>query len=112
MASSRAGNEGDAPFGGHLDAYQCALQRDAGAVPIDIWIVRCQALLGTSQRVFGALQIDFFRAFGGFRKNSDTVRKDLGKSTNDRNMPRFLTTTIVIAELADPQLCHQRRVPR
>ena len=51
----RAGNEGAAPFGGHLDADQRALQRNIGAVPINIWIVRSQPLLRASQSFLGPL---------------------------------------------------------
>jgi hypothetical protein len=73
-----------------LDANQRALQRNVGAIPVDIWIVRCQAFLGASQRVFGALQIDLFRTLGRLRKNGDTVRKNLGKSANDCDVRGFL----------------------
>ena len=68
-SGSRAGHQSAALLGGNLDADQGTLQRNVGAVPIDIWIVRGQALLGTSQRIFGALQIDFFGALGGFGEN-------------------------------------------
>src|SRR5258708_24843726 len=52
------------PLGGNLDADQSALQRDICAVPIDVGIVRGQSLLGTRQRIFGALQVDLFGALG------------------------------------------------
>src|SRR2546429_2093534 len=50
-------NERAALFGAHLDADQSALQRDVCAVPINVGIARGQALLGTGQRIFGALQM-------------------------------------------------------
>src|SRR6266446_29270 len=95
--ASRAGNEGAAPFGGNLDADQRALQRNIGAVPINIWIVRGQPLFGARQRFLGPLQIDLFRALSRFRKNGDTVRKNLGKSANDSDMTGLLTAPVVIA---------------
>src|SRR6202171_6002184 len=111
-AASGARNQGAAPLGGDLDADQSALQRDVCAVPIDVGIVRGQALLGTSQRIFGALQIDLFGALGGFRKDRHAIRKNLGKSANNSKMRGFLATEVVIAEFADPQLGDERRVPR
>src|SRR6266481_2212007 len=102
-SGSRAGHQSAALLGGNLDADQGTLQRNVGAVPIDIWIVRGQALLGTSQRIFGALQIDFLGAFGGFCENRYAVRKNLGKSANHGEMRGLLATKIVIAEFADPQ---------
>src|SRR5216684_3229947 len=108
---SQSRDKGAAPLGRHLDADQRALQRNGGAVPVDIWIVRRQALLGASQRVFGALQVDLFRALGRFRENGDAVRKNLGKSANDGDVRGFLAAHVVIAEFADSQLGHERRVP-
>src|ERR1700694_1963532 len=103
-AASEARNERAAPIGCTLDAEQSALERDVCAVPIDIGIVRGQALLGTSQRISCTLQIDLFGALGGFCKNRYAIRKDLGKSANNSEMRGFLATEIVIAELTDPQL--------
>jgi len=82
-----------------LDADQSALQRDVCAVPIDIGIVRGQALLGTSQSIFGTLQIDLFGTFGGFARTSRDP-KELAIANNSE-MRGFLHG-IVIAELADP----------
>src|SRR6202521_3079979 len=104
-------NQGAAPLGGDLDADQSALQRDVCAVPIDVGIVRGQALLGTSQRIFGALQIDLFGALGGFCKDRHAIRKNFGKSANNGEMRGLPATGIMIAEFADPQLGDQRRVP-
>src|SRR5258708_37480910 len=100
--ASGARNKGAALLGGHLDADQRALQRDVGAVPIDIRIVGGQSLLGTSQRILGALHVDFFRALGGFRKNCDAVRQNFGKSPNDGDMGGFLAAYVVIVEFPDP----------
>src|SRR6202521_2296935 len=111
-AASGARNESAAPLGCDLDADQSALQRDVWAVPIDIGIVRGQALLGTSQRIFGALQIDLFGALGGFCKDRYAIRKNLGKSANNCEMRGLLATKIVIAEFAEPQFGYERRVPR
>src|ERR1700687_3364759 len=111
-AASGARNESAAPLGCDLDADQSALQRDVCAVPIDIGIVRGQALLGTSQRIFGTLQIDLFGALGGFCKNRYAIRKDLGKSANNSEMRGFLATGIVIAEFTDPQFGDERRMSR
>src|SRR6266851_50781 len=105
-------NERAALFGAHLDADQSALQRDVCAVPIDVGIIGGQALLGASQRIFGALQIDFFGALGGFCKDRYATRKNLGKSLNNSEMRGLLATEIVIAKFADPQLGDERRVPR
>src|SRR6266852_1526315 len=110
-SASRARNKGAALFGGHLDADQRALHRDVGAVPIDIWIVRGQALLGASQRVFGTLQVDFLRALGRLRKNREAVRKNFGKSTNDGDMRGFVPAHVVITQFTNPQCRHQWRVP-
>src|SRR6266853_3702035 len=110
-SASRARNKGAALLGGHLDADQRALQRDVGAVPINIWIVGGQSLLGASQSILRALQVDFFRAFGGLRKNRDAVRKNFGKSSNDGEIRGFLASRLVIAEFADPQFRHERCVP-
>src|SRR5467141_2916520 len=101
-AASGARNKGAAPLGCNLDADQSALERNVCAVPIDIGIAGGQALLGTSQRIFGTLQIDLFGALGGFGKNRYAIRKNLGKSANNSEMRGFLATGIVIAELADP----------
>src|ERR1700694_2238577 len=105
-------NQGAAPLGGDLDADQSALERDVCAVPINVGIVRGEALLGTSQRIFGALQIDLFGALGGFCKDRYAIRKNLGKSANNCEMRGLLATEIVIAEFADPQFGYERRVPR
>src|ERR1700730_6671278 len=105
-------NESATPLGGHLDADQSALQRDVYAVPINVGIVRGHALLGTSQRIFGALQIDLLGALGGFCKDRYAIRKNLGKSANNSEMRGLLAAEIVIAEFADPQLGDERRVPR
>src|SRR5947207_4468419 len=105
-------NERAALFGAHLDADQSALQRDVCAVPINVGIARGQALLGTGQRIFGALQIDLFGALGGFCKDRHATRKNLGKSANNGEMRGLLTTEIMIAEFANPQLGDERRVPR
>src|SRR6267143_476600 len=53
-AASGARNESAAPLGCNLDADQSALERNVCTVPIDIGIVRGQALLGTSQSILGA----------------------------------------------------------
>src|SRR5713101_9676047 len=105
-------NEGATPLCCNLDADQSALQRDICAVPIDVGIVRGQSLLGTRQRIFGALQIDLFGALGGFCKDRHAIRKNLGKSANDGEMRGLLATEIMIAEFANPQLGDERRVPR
>src|SRR6267143_4735756 len=111
-AASGARNESTAPLGCNLDADQSALERNVCAVPIDIGIVRGQALLGASQCIFGTLQIDLFGTFGGFCQDRYAIRKNLGKSANDSEMRGFLATGIVIAEFADPQLGDERCVPR
>src|SRR5713226_3678003 len=108
---SGARNKRAALLGGNLDANQRALQRNVGAIPIDIWIVRGQALLGASQRIFGALQVDLFRALGGLRKHRDAVRQNFGKSANDGDMHGFPAAHVVIAEFTDPQFRNERRVP-
>src|SRR5260370_30251307 len=84
--ASGSRNKGAALLAGHLDANQRALQCNVGAVPIDIRIVRGQSLLGASQRVLGALQVNLFRALGRLRKNGDAIRHNFGKSPNDRDM--------------------------
>src|SRR5713226_10727552 len=88
--ASGARNKGAALLCGHLDADQRALQRDVGAVSVDIWIVGGQALLGASQRVFGTLQVNLFRALGRLRKNGDAIRQNFSKSANDGDMRGFL----------------------
>ncbi len=70
------GDQGASPLGSHLDANQRALQRNVSAVPVYIWIIRGQALFGASQRILSALQVNFFRAFGGLRKYRYTVPKN------------------------------------
>src|SRR6266550_2825664 len=110
-SGSRAGHQSATLLGGNLDADQGTLQRDVGAVPIDICIVRGQALLGTSQRIFGALQIDFFGALGGLCENRYAIGKNLGKSPNNGEMQRLLATKMVIAEFTDPQFGDERCVP-
>src|SRR5467141_4966696 len=103
-AASGARNKGAAPLGCNLDADQSALQRDVCAVPIDIGIVRGQALLGTSQSIFGTLQIDLFGALGGFCEDRYAIRKNLGKSANDGEMRGLLAPEVMIAEFGNPQL--------
>src|SRR5947207_7041437 len=110
-SGARAGNQSAGPLGGNLDADQGTLQRNVGAVPIDICIVRGQALLGTSQRIFGALQIDFFGALGGFCENRYAIHKNLGKSANIGEMQRLLAIKMLIAEFADPQFGDERCMP-
>src|ERR1700681_1093897 len=111
-AASGARNKGAAPLGCNLDADQSALERNVCTVPIDIGIVRGQALLGTSQRILGALQIDLFGTFSGFCEDRYAIRKNLGKSANNSEMRGLLATEIVIAEFADPQFGDERRMPR
>src|SRR5258707_12490949 len=111
-AASGARNESAAPLGCNLDADQSALERNVCTVPIDIGIVRGQALLGTSQSIFGTLQIDLFGTFGGFGKNRYAIRKNLGKSANDSEMRGFLAAGIVKAEFAVPQFVEERCGPR
>src|SRR5258708_5872656 len=106
------GDQGASPLGSHLDANQRALQRNVSAVPVYIWIIRGQALFGASQRILSALQVNFFRAFGGLRKYRYTVPKNLGKPANDGDVRGFLAALVVIAEFADAQFRHERRVPR
>src|SRR6266478_7946478 len=101
--ASGARNKGAALLGGHLDADQRALQRDVGAVPIDIRIVGGQALLGASQGILGALNVDLFGALGGFRKNCDAVRQNFGKSPNDGDMRGLLPAHVVITQFTNPQ---------
>src|SRR6267154_3372681 len=96
--ASGARNKGAALLGGYLDADQRALQCNVGAVPIDIWIVRGEAFLGARQRLLGALQVNFFGALGGFRKYSNAIGKNFGKSANDGDMCGFLAARIVITE--------------
>jgi len=111
-AASGARNESAAPLGCNLDADQSALERNVCTVPIDIGIVRGQALLGTSQSILGALQIDLFGTFSGFCEDRYAIRKNLGKSANNCEMRGFLATEIVIAKLTDPQLGDERRMSR
>src|SRR5205807_1748026 len=110
--NSRARNESAAPLSGNLDADQSALERNVGTVPIDIGIVRGEALLGPSQCIFGALHIDLFGALSGFCKDRHAIRKNLGESANNSERRRHLATETVIAEFTDAQFGDERRVPR
>jgi len=83
-----------------LDADQSALQRDF-ARSNRCWDRWSQALLGTSQRVFGALQIDFFGALAVSARTGYRIRKNFGKSANNGEMADSLHG-IVVAEFADP----------
>ena len=69
-------------------------------------------ILSTRFRGFRAGKVNFRRALGGFREDSDAVAQNFSETLNDGENSAGICAGSAIVQLADSKLCHQRRVAR
>src|SRR5215471_7273719 len=103
-------NRGTVPLGGHLDAHQSPLQRDHGAIPVNVRPAGSQAFFGALASGFGSRNIDFFSTFRRFRQHRDATAQNLGKALHHRQRNYGAGAVDSILELADAEFGNQWRV--
>jgi hypothetical protein len=119
MRYIRQARPGSASFNGsasifarHLDSDDGALERYKSAVPVDIGITGGQALFRASFCSFRARQVNLRGSLGGLREHGDAVAQNFSETLENSEDSARLRASSAISELANPQLGHQRRVPR
>src|SRR5689334_6159896 len=96
----------------HLNANEGALKSNGSTVPIDVGISRSKPLFRASFGSFRALNVDFCGQLRSFREDRYAIPQNLRETAYDRHWIGLSLVLFPIGQLTDPQLSHQRRVPR
>src|SRR5713101_2636319 len=107
---SRVADGNATAFAGNLDADEGALECDGGAVPVEVGVLRGDALFHALEGRLRACKVDLFRALTGFGEDGDAAGKDFRKAANDGKGAGLLCAGAVVGQLTDPQFGQQRRV--
>src|SRR5580704_218479 len=112
IGSMSAGVEWNATiFAGDLDADERSLQRNGGAVPIDVGVAGGgDAFLRSCQRSFSAAEVDFLGTLGGFREHRNAVRQNFREPADDSERNWICGCAGAIAQLSDAKLGDERGV--